>query len=67
MSLLIRMFVSVVLWVVLGQVVTHFFFPELWESKSALTTLPWLLLIGYGVGTVASSLADLAGESFKRD
>ncbi len=67
MNLLIRLFVFTVLWVVGGQVLTHVFYPELWESESTRSALPWLLMIGYAVGAISSSLADLAGEVFKRE
>lgn len=67
MITLIRLFVFLVVWVVLGQVLTHFFYPELWESETTRNALPWLLLIGYTVGTLGDTLSKVVGMVFKRE
>lgn len=66
MNTLIRIFVFMVLWIVLGQTLTHFFYPELWETENTRQAIPWLMLIGYAVGTFATGASTLIGEYFKR-
>lgn len=66
MITLIRLFVFMAIWICLGQVLTHFFYPELWENESTRNAIPWLMVIGYAVGTVGDGVSKLVGELFKR-
>lgn len=67
MIALIRIFVFMTIWIVLGQMITHFFYPEMWDNESTRTALPWLLFIGYAVGTLGMGVSNIVGELFKRD
>jgi TRAP-type C4-dicarboxylate transport system permease small subunit len=66
MKLLIQCFIFMVLWIVGGQVTTHFFYPEFWETESTKHALPWLLFIGYAVGTVSLAISSALANCFKR-
>lgn len=67
MITLIRLFVFLLIWVVLGQVITHFFYPEFWENETTRNALPWLLLIGYAVGTLGDGVSKAVGMVLKRE
>lgn len=67
MITLIRLFVFMSLWIVLGQVLTHFFYPEFWENEATRNALPWLLLIGYIVGTLSDAFSKVVGMVLRRD
>ena len=64
--MLVRLFIFMVLWVGLGSAVTHFFYPEITDNEATKTAVPWLLVIGYAVGTFSSGIADGIGEVLKR-
>lgn len=66
MILVVRLFIFMVLWVGLGSAVTHFFYPELSENESTKTAIPWLLLIGYVVGTFSLGLAEGISKALSR-
>ena len=64
---LAKLLVFVLLWASGGMALTHFFYPELWDSETTRDALPWLLAIGYFVGTVADGIANGVATVLKRE
>lgn len=54
----IKITVFVLIWVLLGQLVIHFTFPELQQQEGVKQALPWLLAIGYIVGSIGDAVAE---------
>lgn len=57
MIYLAKLFVFVLVWVSVGMAFTHFFYPELWDNPTTRDTIPWLLAIGYFVGSLAEGVS----------
>lgn len=47
----VGIFVSVFLWAFLGNIASNWFFPEMYAEYK--TEMPWVMLVGYTIGTVA--------------
>lgn len=63
--LFLKIFIFTVLWVFGGQALTHWLYPEMWETEQTREALPWLLFLGYGVGTVAMGVSDVIIQVLK--
>ncbi|BDU12915.1 hypothetical protein vecB_027 [Escherichia phage VEcB] len=57
MTMLLRMFVFLMFWIIVGNGIVFLIFPEVMTGNEN-KAVPYIMLIGYGIGTLGLLFAD---------
>ena len=55
---LVNIFIFMVIWVLAGDALVFFFFPDLLQNEATKQAVPWVMMIGYIVATIGTLVAD---------